>query len=178
MHVRLVHHAAMKTLILARHAKSSWKHPELSDHDRPLNKRGRRDAPRMGEYLAAQYAPPQYIISSSALRALCTAEVLTQAFGRKTGDIERQPSLYLADAATLLTLARELPDELDSVMLVGHNLGMTDCLNRLAAAGIDNLPTCGVARIGFDVARWSDLQAGQGRLLSLDVPKALPDSGE
>ena len=166
----------MKTLILARHAKSSWNHPELSDHDRPLNKRGRQDAPRMGVHLAAHYPAPQRIVSSSAARARTTAEVLAQAFGRPRQDIQVLPTLYLADVATLLAVARDLPDALHTVMLVGHNPGMTDCLNRLAAAGIDNLPTCGVARIGFDLDHWADLQPAQGRLLSLDVPKALPDA--
>jgi phosphohistidine phosphatase len=167
----------MKTLILARHAKSSWKHPELSDHERPLNKRGREDAPRMGAHLAAHYPAPQHIISSSAVRAIETAKMLAQALGYAAQDIEVRSTLYLADVAALLALTHTLPDQLHSVMLVGHNPGMTEYLNRLTRADIDNLPTSGVARIGFAVARWVELQAGHGQLLSLDVPKALPQAG-
>lgn len=163
----------MKTLFLTRHAKSSWKHPGLSDHDRPLNRRGEADAPRMAAFLAANYPTPTLLVSSTAVRALTTAEMLAQGFGYPATEVRRLPQLYLADVPTLLTVARELPDETDVALLVAHNPGMTDCLNALAGAGIDNLPTCGVARIAFDAAHWAELQPAQGRLLSLDVPKAL-----
>jgi phosphohistidine phosphatase len=163
----------MKTLILARHAKSDWNHPELSDHDRPLNKRGRTDAPRMAAFLAAHYPPPQRVVSSTAVRANTTAEILAAAFGHAATDIQHAARLYLADVQTLLSQARALDDHDQTVMLVGHNPGMTDFLNRLTDAGIDNLPTCGVARVAFDVARWAELAPGQGRLLSLDVPNSL-----
>jgi len=163
----------MKTLILTRHAKSDWNHPGLSDHDRPLNRRGRGDAPRMGAFLAARYPAPQHIVSSTAVRANSTAEVLAAAFGYCVTDIQHAARLYLADVQTLLDHTRTLDDGDDAVMLVGHNPGMTDFLNRLTGAGIDNLPTCGVARIAFDIASWTEVAPGQGRLLSLDVPKDL-----
>lgn len=166
----------MKTLILARHAKSSWKQPDLSDHDRPLNKRGRLDAPRMAAYLTAHYAPPQRIVSSTAERAASTARLLAKGLGYFPDEIDHLPRLYLANAPTLLAVARGLPAELDTVMLVAHNPGMTDFVNALCDAGLDNLPTCGVARIGFDVSDWRALAPGEGQLLSLDVPKALPDA--
>lgn len=163
----------MKTLFLARHAKSDWKQPALRDHDRPLNARGRRDAPRMAAHLAARYAPPQRILCSTALRASTTAQRLGEALGGAT--IDYRAELYLAEPATLLAQLHDLPDALERVMLVGHNPGMTALVNALADAGLDNLPTCGVARIGFDVDSWARLAPGAGRLLSLDVPKALPD---
>lgn len=164
----------MKTLILARHAKSDWQHAGLADHDRPLNRRGQHDAPRMGAHLAAHYPAPQRILSSTALRAASTAAILADALGIEAGAIEHLRRLYLADARTLLGVARALPDHLDTVMLVAHNPGMTDLVNLLSDAGLDNLPTCGVARIGFEVADWSALTPGDGRLLSLDLPKGLP----
>lgn len=164
----------MKTLILTRHAKSSWKDAGLSDHDRPLNERGRGDAPRMAAHLAANYPVPQHIVSSTALRAATTARSLAERLACPAENLAYLPRLYLADPATLLAVARELPDELDTVMLVGHNPGMTEFLNALTGAGIENLPTCGVARVGFEVASWRDMAPGVGRLLSLDVPRTLP----
>jgi len=165
----------MKTLILARHAKSSWKDPGQSDHDRPLNKRGRHDAPRMAAHLAANWPAPQAMVTSTARRARDTTAALAEGFCYPAGAIRELPRLYLADAATLLDVARNLPDGEDTVLLVGHNPGMTDFVNRLCNAGLDNLPSCGVARIVFDVTTWTDLQPGGGRLAALEVPKALPD---
>lgn len=165
----------MKTLILTRHAKSSWKHPGLADHDRPLNRRGRHDAPRMAAHLARHYPAPALIVTSTAVRARITAEILAGALGHEPGTLRQEPELYLATPGTLLTITRELDDAAESAMLVGHNPGMTDFVNLLCAAGLDNLPTCGVARVGFEVPRWAAIAPGQGELLSLDVPKVLDD---
>jgi phosphohistidine phosphatase len=165
----------MKTLILARHAKSSWKHPQLTDHERPLNKRGRTDAPRMAAHLARNHPRPALIVTSTAERARITAETLAHAFGPGPGAPRQEPELYLATPGTLLAIARALDDQADSAMLVGHNPGMTDFINLLCEAGLDNLPTCGVARIGFDLLHWSAIEPGSGELLSLDVPKGLDD---
>lgn len=162
----------MKTLYLARHAKSDWHHPGLADHERPLNDRGRHDAPRMGAFLAHHYPPPQRILSSTAARAHTTAALLAKALA--VDDVQHLPQLYLADVAGLMAVIHALDDDLDRVMLVAHNPGLTECVNALSPVGLDNLPTCGVARIGFDLPSWGMVDSGLGRLLSLDRPKALP----
>lgn len=164
----------MKMLLLTRHAKSDWAHPGLADHDRPLNKRGESDAPRMADFLAGNYTPPQSIISSTAVRARTTAEVLAGAFGEHAPDIVLEPNLYLADTHTLLEVTRGLPDALTTVMLTGHNPGMTDYLNLLTGGRIDDLPTCSVARVGFELEHWAGIRPGLGTLLSLDTPTGLP----
>lgn len=163
----------MKILFLTRHAESAWAQSQLSDHDRPLNERGEHDARRMAVHLAANYPPPQRIVSSTALRAATTARILGQGIGYPLQDIQYRPDLYLADPGTLLATARVLGDDLDAAMLVAHNPGMTDAINLLCDAALESLPTCGVARIGFDAGNWRELSPGNGRLLSLDAPKGL-----
>lgn len=166
----------MKTLYLTRHAKSDWDHPGLPDHERPLNKRGRRDALRMGAFLASHYEAPGQIVSSSAVRARATAEAYAEAFGLSGSALQLEPQLYLASTHTLLEITRLLPAEATTVMLTGHNPGMTEYLDLLTGGNIGNLPTCAVARVGFEVDAWGEVRPGLGQLLSLDVPKALPEN--
>lgn len=163
----------MKTLFLARHAKSSWKHPELPDHDRPLNRRGRDDLPRMGSFLAVHYAPPQYLVTRSAVRARTTARSLARAFGLTLDVVVETPRLYRADVTDLLAIVRDLPNECDRSMRVGHDPVMTASLNLISGADLDHLPTCGVARIESAVVDWRAFRPGDGRLMSLDTPKSL-----
>lgn len=165
----------MKTLFLARHADAGWPHPQLSDHDRPLNRRGQQDAPRVAARLAAGYPPPALIVSSTATRARSTAGVLGEALGHAASAIAYLPALYLADTTTLLAAVHQLDDRHDSAMLVGHNPGMTEFINLLCDAGLGSLSTCGVARVGLDVTHWRDVAPGGGRLLSLDRPAPAHD---
>ena len=117
----------MKSLLILRHAKSSWKHPELTDHDRPLNKRGKRDAPRMGEILRSAHLMPEAITSSTAARARATAEAVAKASGYK-GKIALNRSLYAAGPEAYLKVLHELSDHYKRVLVVGHNPGLEELL--------------------------------------------------
>ncbi len=161
----------MKTLTLVRHAKSSWNHPGLADFKRPLNKRGERDAPRMGSRLAAQHIRPQIIVSSPAVRALTTAEVVASALGFLPAEIITDDRIFHAYSDQLLDVIRDFDASLHHVMLVGHNPGLTDLVEQLAQAGILNIPTCGIVLLGFSVDRWQDVSDGAGEMLLFDYPK-------
>lgn len=162
---------ATRTLILVRHAKSSWKNPGLDDHDRPLNKRGKRDAPNMG-YRLAQLGPhPQLIVSSSAKRAVKTARKIAVQLGYERRSIQVTSEIYHASARELLATARRFDPDFDCIMMVGHNPGLTDFLELLTGAGIDNIPTCGVAVIALP--DWRACARGGGELLRFDTPKGI-----
>lgn len=143
----------MKTLTLVRHAKSSWKHPGLADLLRPLNRRGKRDAPRMGSRLAAQQIWPQIIVSSPAVRALTTAELMTSELDRQPAEVIIDKRIFRAYSDQLLDVIHDFDASLHHVMLIGHNPGLTDLVERLAHAGIANMPTCGIVVLGFSMDR-------------------------
>lgn len=161
----------MRHLTLIRHAKSSWKDPGTSDFDRPLNKRGERDAPRMGERLARGGEPPELIVSSSAVRAARTAHVIAEQLGIEPAEMVLGTELYLASPNQLLDLVRMLDPGIEHAALVAHNPGITDFVNALAKCEIDNMPTCAIARLKLDVERWGDTDYGSAELLDFDFPK-------
>jgi phosphohistidine phosphatase len=149
----------MKTLTLIRHAKSSWKYPDLEDYDRPLNKRGGRDAAMMADRLAARGFAPQRIITSPALRALRTAEAMAAAIDLSWQQIEAAPLIYGAAVQELLQLVRGLSPEESWVALVGHNPEFTLLARRLFGRSIDKVPTCGVVEGQFETDRWQRIGA-------------------
>ena len=157
----------MKTLLLARHAKSDWGDASVRDHDRPLNARGLRDAPAMATRLAGEGPRLQHIVSSTALRARTTADAYAAAFRLEVAD---EPMLYAASARTILSVAAALPDAVDVAMLVGHNPGMTDAVADLTGEDVE-FPTCAVAECTVDVDSWAELIEGSGRLVSLRTPR-------
>ena len=161
----------MKLLTLIRHAKSSWKRVDLTDFERPLNHRGERDAPRMGERLAAEGVKPERIVSSSAVRAEQTARKIAEAIALEPEALQLDRSLYLASPVDLLETVRGLDAALEHVALVAHNPGITDFVNRLANTRIDNVPTCGIARLRLEIDRWSDAEEGCAALVDFDYPK-------
>ena len=161
----------MKTLYLVRHAKSSWDFPHLSDHDRPLNGRGKRNAPEMGTRLASQGITPDLMITSSAKRARRTAFAIALEVGYAKKDIIRTKYLYHAGEDEMLSLVQKQHDDIHSLMLFGHNPGFTYFANALANASIDNIPTSGIAAIQFPVDAWKDVKFGEGELLFFDYPK-------
>lgn len=156
----------MKTLLLARHAKSDWGVPGLSDHDRALNSRGMRDAPAMAQRLLDDGVELERIVSSSATRARSTASEYATTFGLT---LTVEPLLYAASARSILAVAAALPDDCGVAMLVGHNPGMADAVTELTGAYVD-LPTCAVAECAVDVGAWSELVEDTGRLLRLRTP--------
>ncbi len=163
----------MKRLYLVRHAKSSWDHPGLEDFDRPLNKRGMRDAPKMGEYLAEQRILPQIIVSSPARRAHATAISLAVALQVPPADIVEDDRIYAAATTTLIAVIRRWDDTWERVMMVGHNPGMADLAAVLTGAEVGHVPTCTVMGIGLDVARWGDVAPGCGIQWLKIVPEAI-----
>ena len=146
----------MKYLALLRHAKSSWKNADLDDFDRPLNQRGERDAPMMGRRLQARGVRPSLIVSSPAKRARKTARLVAQ-------------------AGTILAVIAEQENSFNSIVVCGHNPGMTDLANRLTDSAIDNVPTCGVVGMEADIQSWAETGDAEWRLVFFDYPKRIPD---
>lgn len=161
----------MRTLYLIRHAKSSWEDPTLDDFDRPLNRRGKRDAPMMGNRLRDSGVDPDLVISSPARRAVLTAWTIAKAVGYEAGRIETDEAIYGAEASRLLGLIRRIDDANHRVMLFGHNPGLTWLAVDLTDAPIDNMPTCAVCGILFDVASWREIERGAGEIILFDYPK-------
>lgn len=162
----------MKTLLILRHAKSSWKHAELPDFDRPLNKRGKRDAPRMGELLRQADLLPELILSSSAQRARQTSQAVVDASGYP-GEVRWLDSLYAAPPESYLEALRGLDDGLQSVMVVGHNPGLEELLEELTGAA-ESLPTAALAQVLLPIQRWSELDDEvSGELVQIWLPRQL-----
>lgn len=161
----------MKTLYLVRHAKSSWDNANQSDHDRPLNQRGERDAPRMGKRLRKRGNQPEVIISSSAVRALTTASILATALDYPTSDISINERLYGAEPEDVLSIIGSLDDRIHCAMLVGHNPTFTALINALGRCDLDNVPTCGMAVLTFPIDSWKNITTIQGTLVDFDFPK-------
>lgn len=162
----------MRTLLLLRHAKSSWKHSGLSDHDRPLNKRGRRDAPNVGRFLKRKRLLPSVVFSSSAIRALETADEVANWSGFE-GDLQLEPRLYLAEPETIIEVVRCACPKAKRVLLVGHNPGIEKL-----AAGLSGLfkpvplPTAGLVHIRLKINSWEELDlSSDGQLLQVWYPK-------
>jgi phosphohistidine phosphatase len=165
--------ARMKTLLVLRHAKSSWHDPALDDHDRPLNKRGQQDGPRMGELVREHRLTPDVIISSDAVRARLTAEAVAEA-ACYTSEILLDPQLYIASPAGILAVLRTVRDtKAGTVMIVGHNPGLEELVAQLTGEQQD-LPTAALAQIVLPIDRWGDLKVStRGTLLGLWRPKEL-----
>lgn len=162
----------MKQLVLMRHAKSSWGDSGLADHDRPLSGRGLRDAPRMGKRLAAQGIAPDLLLSSSALRARQTAELVAGALGPSSPATRIEPGIYLATPGELIGTVASLDDAVGELLLVGHNPGLTQLANiLLPGLGLHNLPTAGVVAIECDTDRWAGIDSAAFRLRFYDYPK-------
>jgi phosphohistidine phosphatase len=162
----------MKTLLLMRHAKSSWDNPSLSDHDRPLNKRGKRVAPRMGKLLGEVDLIPDEIISSTAKRAKMTVEGLLEACPFE-GDVVYTRNLYHADVEEQIEVLQSLKDEVGIALLVGHNPGMEIFLEIICDES-EHMPTAAIAYIQFDVGRWFEITTDTyGTLKHLWRPKEL-----
>lgn len=163
----------MLTLYLVRHAKSSWSHPGLRDHDRPLNDRGLRDAPRMAQLLVEhQGAKPDLMVSSTAKRALSTAIYFAEAFGLDVTEIQREPRIYEAYPEDIVRLLSEMPDSAKTVMFFGHNPTFTSFANLFAGDDlIENVPTCGVVKIVSSAPDWKSFYEGNASLTACFFPK-------
>jgi phosphohistidine phosphatase len=160
----------MKTLFLIRHAKSSWDDTALADKDRSLNDRGRRDAPKMGKRLAKRDATPDLILSSPARRAVMTAEMIAKELDYKLKDIVVDDRLYASAVDDLLKVIHKLGDNLESVMLFGHNPELTELAHRLSSE-ITDMPTCAVAEFTFNAKSWLNIGKARVAKVAFDYPK-------
>ncbi|WP_151086372.1 SixA phosphatase family protein [Hymenobacter baengnokdamensis] len=162
----------MKTLYLMRHAKSSWSFDELSDQERPLNDRGRDDAPRMGQALAARHIVPDLIMSSPAVRAMSTAVLVARELKYASANIVVEPGIYQADLDDLLAIIRALPDTAQSVLLTGHNPTLTDVANYLSPSPLSSeMPTAGVICLRFQTEAWAEVKQANAEFYFFDCPK-------
>lgn len=159
----------MKTVLLMRHAKSSWKYDDLQDVDRPLNKRGKKDALNMGSLLEKKNKVPELILSSSAKRARQTAKALAKESGYEE-KIQYLDSLYLAEPQAYIDVLRKTPDELTKTMIIGHNPGLESLLQQFSGR-VETLSTGVIAFIDLPIKRWKDLgNEVEGSLVALWYP--------
>lgn len=163
-----------KELIIIRHAKSDWGNLDLRDFDRPLNKRGRANAPEMAERLVKQAIIPQLIVSSPALRAITTARFFADTWQIPLNDIKEEPSIYEAGVKSLLKVVNQQDNKFDRIALFGHNPGLTDLVNYFNGH-LDNMPTCSVVLIEFPFDDWGMISEGTGKILLFDYPKSGED---
>ncbi|MCC5794416.1 MAG: histidine phosphatase family protein [Chromatiales bacterium] len=164
-----------RRLTLLRHAKSSWKDASLADFERPLNARGERDAPLIACRLLAQGARPSLILTSPAVRARRTAQIIARELGYPAEFLQTEDELYLAEAGTIVDVISRQDDKFRDLMLVGHNPGLTELANRIMGPGsLDNLPTCGVLVFDLALAHWKDLEGIQAIPSWHDYPRRIP----
>ena len=160
----------MKTLLVLRHAKSSWKQAGQTDHDRPLNPRGTRDAPRMGALMCDRRLAPDLIISSSAVRALRTAEEVADACGFEW-QVRSERRLYLADPDTILEVLGEVAGDVRRLLIVGHNPGLEGLVMVLTGRD-ETMPTAALAEISLSIDDWNQIGSGtRGELVEIWRPK-------
>ena len=159
----------MKTLLLLRHAKSSWDDPSLADFDRPLNKRGTKAAPKMGALMRQRKIRPDLILSSPAARAKQTIELFCEAAGL-SDVVKYEAGIYEATPQRLLEIISGLDDQVNNAMLVGHNPGFEELLTLLTGQ-THRMPTAALARIELDINKWREASPGRGNLAWLVTPK-------
>lgn len=161
----------MKTLILVRHAKSSWGDLHEADIDRPLNERGKKDAPEMAVRLKEKGIRPDLLLSSTARRARKTAKYFAEVFKKEKEDIELSEPLYLAAPGAIETVVAALSDKHDTVALFGHNPGITEFANTLTNVRIDDMPTCALFAVQAATDHWDGFKEAAKSFLFFDYPK-------
>ena len=165
----------MKTLILIRHAKSDWSGDGLPDFDRPLNERGKKDAPVMATRLLDKKIPVDLFIASPAKRAAKTARYFAEAYGKTKADILFKEELYLPATDVFYKVIEHMSDAFNHVALFSHNNGITDFANELTVARIDNIPTCGIFAVNIHCDHWKDFREAQKEFWFFDSPKSGQD---
>lgn len=161
----------MKSLILVRHAKSDWGDLSLDDFDRPLNDRGKRDAPLMAQRLLDKKIKIDSFIASPAKRAAKTARIFAEELKFKKDNIVYKPELYLAGTEVFFSVVENADDKDDCIALFSHNNGITDFANKLANVRVDNIPTSGVFAIKIKSDSWKDFRNAEKEFWFFDYPK-------
>lgn len=162
----------MKTLILVRHAKSDWGDPGLDDIDRPLNERGKRDAPAMARRLLDRKIKIDLYISSPAKRAARTAKAFLEEFDAKKKKLIYREDLYLAPPSVFYEAISETDDDADTIAVFSHNEGITEFANQLTSTRVDNIPTCGVFAVKIDTNTWKGFRDAPKEFWFFDYPRA------
>ena len=161
-----------RQLFLVRHAKSDWNDASLSDFDRPLNERGKKDAPVMAKKLAERNISIDAFISSPAKRARRTAAIFAKEFNKDKNDVILESPLYGASDNIFYDVIKGADDKFTSIALFSHNPGLTDFANELTEVRIDNIPTSGIFAIKTDAKQWSDFKNAKKTFWFFDYPKA------
>jgi phosphohistidine phosphatase len=161
----------MKTLYLVRHAKSSWKYPNLDDFERPLNKRGRKNAPFMGKLLKKLKVAPDLVISSPANRAATTARIIAAAINYPLESILYSETIYNFSENILIHVVKQIDDAVNKAMVVGHNPAINGLANYIGDQAISNIPTCGVFCVELDISSWAKIGEHCGKLKFFEFPK-------
>ena len=161
----------MKTLLLIRHAKSSWDHVSISDFERPLNERGKHDADLMAGRIKDKKVNIDIFISSPAKRARKTAEFFLKKFDENRNSLIQISALYEASLSNYYDVIENLNDKFESVALFAHNPGITDFVNTLGCSTIDNMPTCAVYAVKIKTSKWGDFKKSEKEFLFFDFPK-------
>jgi phosphohistidine phosphatase len=162
----------MKTLLLIRHAKSSWENFAVTDEERPLNARGKKNAPEMAKRLRKKHITINAFLSSPAKRAHDTAEYFTEAYGAPAKSIIIVPELYLANAEAFTAAIRNAPPKAATIAVFSHNDGITLYANRLSDARVDNMPTCAVFAVKCNIREWSEFEPRDHEFYFFDYPKS------
>jgi len=162
-----------KILYLIRHAKSSWGEPALSDSERQLNERGLRDAPLMGKFLKNNGVNPDLIITSTAARASLTAKIFANELNFKKDNIETDERIYDATTQALMNVIRNIDNKHETVLLFGHNPGLSNLANLLSDKFISDFPTCAIAGIKLIVQSWGDTDRHCGNIFLYEYPKKI-----
>ena len=160
-----------KILLLVRHAKSSWDDPSLSDFERPLNERGKKDAPEMAKKLNSKKLRIDAFVSSPAKRARQTCKYFTKEFNPKKKNIVREPKLYEAGDQSFYEVIESFKNKWDSVAVFSHNPGITSFANSLTENHVDDMPTCSVLAIKVDADKWKDFKTAKKTFLFFEYPK-------
>ena len=163
----------MKTIILVRHAKSSWDDFSLKDEERPLTDRGKKNAPDMAKRLLKRKIPIDAILSSPAKRAKSTADFFAKEYDIPKKKIYLIPELYMASNEAFVKTIRNAPDKADSIALFSHNNGITQFANTLSETRIDHMPTCSVFAVKADIDSWDQFEPGKNEFYFFDYPKSL-----
>ena len=161
----------MKTLYLVRHAKSSWKYPNLDDFERPLNNRGRKNSPFMGKVLKKLKVAPDLVISSPANRAAMTARMIAAAINYPLENIRYSEAIYEFSEKALIHVVKQIDDAVNKAMVVGHNPALNGLANYIGDQPIGNIPTCGAICVELDISSWAKLNAHCGKLKFFEFPK-------
>lgn len=162
----------MKSVIIIRHAKSSWDNMGVDDFDRPLNERGKEDAPKMAHRLQERNITIDAFISSSAKRARKTAALFIKEFGGEKEDIILVPELYLAGPEAFYTAIANAPAKANSIAIFAHNPGITDFANELTEVRIDDMPTCAIFAVKAEIQDWPSFKDAEKQYWFFDYPKA------